>query len=313
LITIDALNGSILSNVLLPLPQGAQLVLIQFNPCDSNIYGILNNYPSGISLVRYNISANTINTTAALNPGNFICTDCGSVLDPVNHFYIYRDIFNLNGIDVLNGQVVYNTPVNDLPNESFQSLTIKCSTHEIFGTSTNFNSGIKYLAILNPGSGSVAHVSNTGWSMGLFTNAGSGAFINQQSGEFFYVSGDTLIGINTSTGNLSYNQTINSGDLYFIQHFSQCSCFPNEINYLNGYKNSILYPNPCIGKFKINFQNNLSEKTICIYNITGNLIYQKEKIKNTEEKINLSNQPKGIYFLKVFDEDKISVNKMVLQ
>ncbi|HKR05946.1 MAG TPA: T9SS type A sorting domain-containing protein [Bacteroidia bacterium] len=74
-----------------------------------------------------------------------------------------------------------------------------------------------------------------------------------------------------------------------------------------------IFPNPSNGNFKINFQNIPSEKTIQIFDVTGNIIYQKNKIKNTKEKINLVNNPKGIYFLKIIDKDKSSVNKIVLQ
>jgi hypothetical protein len=75
----------------------------------------------------------------------------------------------------------------------------------------------------------------------------------------------------------------------------------------------LIHPNPSNGIFIINFNNNSSEKIIQIFDITGNIIYEKNKIKNSEEKINLTSASKGIYFLKVFDKDKTSVNKIVIQ
>jgi hypothetical protein len=71
-------------------------------------------------------------------------------------------------------------------------------------------------------------------------------------------------------------------------------------------------PNPSDGNFIINFNNNTSEKIIQIFDITGNIIYEKNKINNAEEKINLINASKGIYFLKVFDVKEISFNKIIL-
>lgn len=58
---------------------------------------------------------------------------------------------------------------------------------------------------------------------------------------------------------------------------------------------------------------NISEKTFQIFDATGNNIYKKEAIKTAETEINLTSQPKGIYFLKIIEKDKTSINKIVLQ
>ncbi|HKR03603.1 MAG TPA: T9SS type A sorting domain-containing protein [Bacteroidia bacterium] len=316
LITFDAVSGTILSNIPLPIPSTAELFNIQFNPCDSAIYGILNNYPASISFVHYNIATNTIMTISSLNPNTFFCTYCGSFLDPVTGIYGFLNFapnLNISGLDISTGQFVFNTPVNDLPGETFGNITLKCSTHEIFGTSVDYSAGVTYLSTINPNTGNVTHVSNPGWTPGLNAAAGGGSLINQLTGDYYYTAGDTLIGANTLSGNLIYNQTINSGYLFLIQHFSQCACSPNGISELKRDLTVNLTPNPSNGNFKINFNNNTSEKTIRIFDVTGNIIYEKNKLTNSEVEINLTASPKGIYFLKVMTRDKITVAKILIQ
>jgi hypothetical protein len=47
--------------------------------------------------------------------------------------------------------------------------------------------------------------------------------------------------------------------------------------------------------------------------VTADIIYEKEKITNSELEINLSGQPKSFYFVKILRENKITVHKIVIQ
>ena len=46
--------------------------------------------------------------------------------------------------------------------------------------------------------------------------------------------------------------------------------------------------------------------------MAGQKVYEANKKEKTFS-IDLSSQPKGIYFVKVIEEDKVSVNKIVIQ
>ena len=92
------------------------------------------------------------------------------------------------------------------------------------------------------------------------------------------------------------------------------SCNPSSVNnFVRNEKKVNTYPNPSDGKFIVQFNEDFSEKTIRIFDATGSIIYQKEKIKSAKQEINLVAQPKGFYFIKVFYGDKIEVSKIVLQ
>lgn len=80
-----------------------------------------------------------------------------------------------------------------------------------------------------------------------------------------------------------------------------------------------VYPNPSNGIFTLNFsptkyaQDKPGKGTVIICNVLGEKIYQSE-IYKLQSEIDLSNQPSGIYFLKVKTEQgivskKISINK----
>ncbi|MBI5538740.1 MAG: T9SS type A sorting domain-containing protein [Bacteroidia bacterium] len=72
-----------------------------------------------------------------------------------------------------------------------------------------------------------------------------------------------------------------------------------------------VYPNPTNGKFTITETDNI--KLIEVVNVLGKIIYctiPENRLNKSE--IDLSNVPKGIYFIKVDNGDKVHVEKVVL-
>ncbi|MES2138905.1 MAG: right-handed parallel beta-helix repeat-containing protein [Bacteroidota bacterium] len=79
----------------------------------------------------------------------------------------------------------------------------------------------------------------------------------------------------------------------------------------------IISPNPSNGKFTIELSSsgvsNNNKYVIKIYNVLGEQIYLSELKQLTRNEIDLSNVPKGIYFVNVYNEDKIYTSKIVKQ
>ena len=76
-----------------------------------------------------------------------------------------------------------------------------------------------------------------------------------------------------------------------------------------------IYPNPTTGIFEIKNEN-LKIKNIRITDITGKIIYMTKGhaslyIENTPLQINISNQPAGIYFIKINFNDLIITKKII--
>lgn len=69
-----------------------------------------------------------------------------------------------------------------------------------------------------------------------------------------------------------------------------------------------IFPNPNNGTFAIQAVNG----QLSIYNILGENVYRSE-IKNKKSEIDLSKQPKGIYFVKIFDGEKVYSKKIIVQ
>ena len=80
---------------------------------------------------------------------------------------------------------------------------------------------------------------------------------------------------------------------------------------INEENNINVFPNPTNGAFTISY--GTMQPSIYIYNCLGKLVYKKEKAPQGSEVINLSAYSKGIYFIKVQNEEKIWTNKIIIQ
>lgn len=74
-----------------------------------------------------------------------------------------------------------------------------------------------------------------------------------------------------------------------------------------------LFPNPSDGRFTVKTENT-KVSLIEIYNLPGEKVYVSINLNlQTSTKIDLTSQPKGIYFAKINDRDKIYTQKIVIK
>lgn len=71
-------------------------------------------------------------------------------------------------------------------------------------------------------------------------------------------------------------------------------------------------PNPSSGVFEISLEGKPIETRICIHDIFGKCLWNKEYSNNSNPKIDLSYESKGIYFMEILTDGKRDVKKIVL-
>ena len=83
-----------------------------------------------------------------------------------------------------------------------------------------------------------------------------------------------------------------------------------EVQELENAFHTSIYPNPTKGIFSIRTDSDNLE--VSIYSTLGELVL-KEKIIDGLKQIDLSNQSKGIYFVKLKSGDKTEQRKLIIQ
>jgi hypothetical protein len=74
----------------------------------------------------------------------------------------------------------------------------------------------------------------------------------------------------------------------------------------------LIYPNPSRGKIVIEQNATMAGSELSVYNVLGALVY-KTSLDKEHQFINLSDQPKGYYFIKINDRTASSTHKILLQ
>ena len=78
----------------------------------------------------------------------------------------------------------------------------------------------------------------------------------------------------------------------------------------NNEKEMLVYPNPSTGIVNIETENSVD---VAIYSSVGQTVAQYHFEANTLNKIDLSDQPKGIYFVSYYSVDKLIVKKLMIK
>ena len=102
-----------------------------------------------------------------------------------------------------------------------------------------------------------------------------------------------------------------NGQTIYHPDTTQSCAVPTGIGEL--YKNILfaIFPNPTSGIFTLSSSEKIS--TVEISDVLGKQVYEKQ-VRSPKEEIDLSSQPKGIYFLKAQDENgNFGVRKVIVQ
>jgi hypothetical protein len=90
---------------------------------------------------------------------------------------------------------------------------------------------------------------------------------------------------------------------------------PTGINQSMSTENDIeIFPNPSTGLINIHTSTkNDEEQFVEVYNLLGAKIHVSEKSKLSNYTLNLSNQPKGVYVVKIYRGEKCTTRKIIVQ
>ncbi|MBL7915415.1 MAG: T9SS type A sorting domain-containing protein [Bacteroidia bacterium] len=304
LYSIDAGTGTLIATTNLNVPPLNHFGYVQYNPCDGNFYGLMIQTGT-ISLQAYDPSSGALNFIAPMPSGVNLCGGCSAVIRPAPNQYIFQASYAIIGFDIASGNLIYNTPIIDLPNESFGHMELKCGSDLLYGTSANPTVGIKYLSTVDPSSGIVAHVGQNGWTPGVFKPFNGGSCINQLTEEYFYSGvGHQLINANTNTGNLINAQSIGlSGEILFIRHFSDCDCELSSGTDEHSVSLLQLAPNPAQNILTINHpEYSLGKTEILITDIKGRAVNCNFQHQTTKTTLDISHLQPGVYFVRYTGE-----------
>lgn len=73
-----------------------------------------------------------------------------------------------------------------------------------------------------------------------------------------------------------------------------------------------LFPDPSSGISTINLENIMPQTNVCVYDAWGKCVLNEVTMKKNEHVIDLSSQPRGIYFIEILAGDEKVMKKIVV-
>jgi hypothetical protein len=241
--------------------------------------------------------------------------------------YYYSAVDTLVGIDLYTGNRFSNVKIQLPSNAIFENISYSCIDTAIYGItrqtfiSTVYDSLLMTnievidsttfrLSKINPNTGFVDLISP--YSIGYSGNLSVGSFIDPSSFTFYLSDGIKIIGVSLSTGLVTSieTKTFSSGAIALNMIRSAENCYgTNEIriNTRTGIEELEnieinIFPNPA--QNLISVTNKKQFNTIEIIDYKGLSI-----LKTTDEIIDISILPQGIYILKLIKQDGNFISK----
>lgn len=188
---------------------------------------------------------------------------------------------------------IYSNPDNDIT--SFAPNNLTCINNNLLFVNKLFGTKIWYTNGTKLGTKILDLFANNLYqneSIYNLTNLGDKLFISSSFKDF-----DNF----NSFGQEIYVSNINSSILLNVQNIF------NSNNSLN----VIIYPNPTSGIINISTEKSNLIQNIKLLSLDGKLIYKKDAIKNSNNKLNLDDLSKGIYILFIQTENGIITKKII--
>lgn len=90
-----------------------------------------------------------------------------------------------------------------------------------------------------------------------------------------------------------------------------CESSLSDVNYMDSdNSNLIIYPNPA-NEFIVLESNNVI-KRVLLYDVSGQLVFDKQDILNKRLTMNVQSLPKGLYFLRINTKNEVLIKKIVI-
>ncbi len=301
LYTLDLATGTVLNNPIF----GNVVVGLKYNCEDSTIYAI-EEVTGNYYLVTVD-KVTGLTTQLGIVGGVTAYVGDGFALDTKRGLYHLLGLFSSNihiySVDIKTGLVTASPAFPD----NVIGLEYNCNDSTIYGL---WEDGLDYkLERVIPSSGIHSTIGtlnniNTGY-------VGESTSINK-NGEYTYrgfssTNAATLITIDVQTATIIDTIGFANSGVAGMTYFACCSDSISTVGIVEAEENNegLIYPNPFHDKAHVQWNKNIQNGTIEIYDIFGKLIFTEDKISGLSYELKRNNMGAGIYIVELKSENKI--------
>lgn len=218
-----------MQTIALPLSSGQDFGKIEYDPCHDRYLGLIGYGTDSLVLAAFTLGTSDFASITTIYPSPGFIMGEQAMFDPDARLYMIKMPDSFLGIDVDDGTVVYDTTIESITGYTqFSHVAYDCSKGQLFGTMVGpcpeGGTG-KHLAQLNPSTGAVSIITAHCITSGLMKPALGGSAIDTATAVFYWSGfNGTIAGTHENSGALAYDESIATGEVFFMEHFSACGC-----------------------------------------------------------------------------------------
>jgi hypothetical protein len=343
--TLDLNNGTMVNSVPLSNPiQDSYFDNFRFNNSDSTLYGLArrNTYDpitmtnfGEVFLAKTNTNTGVITQISPTSVAQGFAL-AGSAIDPYQMVYYFSTGSNLLGLDLYNGNIYTNVPINNPYGIAFDNFTYSCADSTIYGlirqnyfsyytdsllpgvVFQTLDSSTVKLGKINPNTGLVTLISPSTLTYGGYSlNASS--TIDPNTMTYYYSTGYQMVGVSLNTGLVTSAETYTfENGQYFelMRNFQNCIAArairanPGQVGMdeLPGSSAVNIYPNPSTDIVNISGQDVISQ--LELVTVSGQLVYSNSAAAQNFQ-MDVSGLNPGMYLLKISMGGKTEIHKIL--
>ena len=76
---------------------------------------------------------------------------------------------------------------------------------------------------------------------------------------------------------------------------------------------ALVYPNPNQGQFSVRIASSAAPTQVAVYDLKGHLVWSEEVQQISEVAVDLRNQPKGVYLVKIVQGERLVTRKLIYE
>jgi hypothetical protein len=308
---VNTITDSLEINMFLPVTGSNSMTCIQYNPCDSCIYGVMVDVISdqASSVIRFNPSDSTLTLLAAI--GGAYHAGGEGALDAANGIYFFELGGNnatlIGGYDINVAAVSFLTPVSPMnPSITFRGISYDCVHQRLIGLEIHSSIPEIYLSTVDVLSGALTPLSSSPISNTLYFTPG-GSCIDHNNGMYYYTPAQAIINRFDVNGTIIGADTLSFSPIIGIETMTSCACAVMTNVSDQSRAETKLYPNPAATILHV------SSKTpgpIIIWNVLGECVFVST-LDEEESTIDVSLLSPGSYIVQYGNAEKPTREKFV--
>lgn len=273
---VDIQTYALTLSMVMPLSGMQQFTCIQYNPCDSLIYGVIADAITDECSAVYSFNPSDSSVAPLATLSQEIYHDGGQgAIDPASNVYLFElggaNQSYVGGYDIGLGALSFLTPISVMnPDITFRGISYDCANARVIGLQLHATTQEIHLASVHVLTGALTTISTGPIGTNYFDTGGG--CLDHTNGIYHYMAAVNIMNrVDIISGSLLSSDTIATNVLVALETMTACPCpVTTDIPETSAHPVSV-YPNPATDYVRMELDPATADRQaeVILYDVAG--------------------------------------------